>query len=181
MQSTPSHGRSTPIAPSGPRASSRPRVTPAHKGLTRSPPLTTSLNSNVNGEGAHQHFLSPKEGGVKLRIKSPMTAEARTRVGGAAGTGTGMRPLGPRTTGLNSTPSVPSVLSTGMTNEMRGVTPSHSGGSLAEAWVPAPAPNFRVTNRVPEYEETLDVSETVLVSVRCVHIQLWHALSWHDS
>lgn len=157
MQYQHSEGRATPSAK---LMSSRPKIaSKINLAMTRSPPLTTSLNSNVLLDTPHaSRGLVPKDSSVKLRIKSTTTPEARSRV--LPKSRTGVPPVPP----IPNTPSytpVPSSLRYGSSM----LVPSDSEGSLAEGW--AGSSNVRTSSITEGYEvEKLEASEAVLVTVR---------------
>lgn len=107
------------------------------------------------------HFLQPKDGAVKLKVKSGVTPEARSRVGAGLG---GLRPVTPRpvkrvlaTPGLDAqTPNT----GLGRSRLGRGMTPSSSEESMSMML------GSRSITETEDVEEALGESEAVLVTVR---------------
>ncbi|WVQ96601.1 hypothetical protein IAU59_003706 [Kwoniella sp. CBS 9459] len=142
--------------------SARPLVpkTPAH---LKSPPLTTSHNLNTPHyphphESSLSNVLSPKEGGgsVKLKVKSAITPESKSRLL--------LKPLGARA----QTPPVPSLPnhtpSIKLVNR-RPITPDQM--RLAdEGWMSAVPGEEGFVAGLDDYEEDAAETEAVLVSVR---------------
>lgn len=155
-----SDGRATP---SGLKMSSRPRVQLARPNPSlepRSPPLTTSYNDNIRRDPS-PHGIAPKEGSVKLRIKSSTTPEARSRLtprnvhGMPSVHRAGVPPVPP-------IPQTPSRFAPSSSSALRSamMVPSESEDSLVEKHETYQAAVLE------EGVEKLEASEAVLVSVR---------------
>ena len=154
-----SDGRSTPLL----KMSSRPRIAGTARvnpGLTRSPPLTTSLNDNPRLESLSA-VLTPKEGTAKLRIKSSTTPEAKSRLVPKSLQRAGV-PIAPPNQYTPSRFAGSSSLRTTM------LAPSDSDGSLAEAWQGLSHAQAGSSLSYDEPTAKLEASEAVLVTVRCV-------------
>ena len=120
----------------------------------RSPPLTTSLNSNApQYPSQHKHLLSTKETNLRLKIKSALTPDARTRLT--------VKPVGARAAAPNSRLEAPAPAVRAMD---RAITPSDSEGSLAETLVTASR------GGLGDGVEELGETEAVLVTVRYVRL-----------
>ena len=162
---TPAGGRSTPFQSttkmsSRPRIPSNPRATPS---LTRSPPLTTSLNDNQpppkpkSLETGHvllkQSVMSPglqKDSTTRLKIRpSAITPEPRSR--------TAVRP-----STIIRTPGMLGGVVSAAKRMHRAITPSDSDGSLVDMYGALPSSNSELEEPIQE----LGSSETVLVTVR---------------
>jgi hypothetical protein len=122
----------------------------------RSPPLTTSHNSNAQSifpSSSPSNYLVPKEGGssVKIKIKAQTTPEARTRLLKPAGLGGHATPSAnghTSSTSISTSTRTPVPLSykspaggysayAGLragSGVGRSITPSDSEGSLASGW-----------------------------------------------
>jgi hypothetical protein len=140
----------TPSTPGGPlRSSQTPNL--AYPFLADSP----------------SHFLAPKDGAVKLKVKAGISPEARSRIGV---TPSGLRPVTPRPIKRVAPPvSVPA-----RSRMERGMTPSGSDDSL-KAYARVEEPQYMGREEVghdaqvmAEDEDALGESEAVLVTVRCV-------------
>nr|XP_031858541.1 uncharacterized protein CI109_006064 [Kwoniella shandongensis]KAA5525613.1 hypothetical protein CI109_006064 [Kwoniella shandongensis] len=148
--------------------SSRPRTLLSAKTPTglKSPPLTTSHNSNTPHEPSSLgSMLAPKEGGgsVKLKIKSATTPEAKSRVL--------VKPLGARSPAPPPVPPLPTS-----TPGSKRVAPSPFTAArglningLSDEWMSAPIDtvgNNELDSAFEEYDHELGQTEAVLVSVR---------------
>lgn len=161
MQYQNQDGRSTP----GLKMSSRPKVSvrsgAVTPGMTRSPPLTTSHFDNTS----HLPAITPKEGSMKIRIKSSTTPEAKSRLitKGRTPAGVPLVPPVPSTPAAYRTP-VPSGLRYGSSL----MPASDSEGSLGEPWMGghvASTSHSKLVFDQPEGQK-LEASEAVLVTVR---------------
>jgi len=154
-----SDGRSTPHL----KMSSRPRIAGGAKinpVLTRSPPLTTSLNDNPRLESVTS-ILAPKEGSSKLRIKSSTTPEAKSRLVPKSMQRAGVPIVPP-------TQQTPSRFAGGSNLRTTMLAPSDSDGSLADAWQGLSHTHAGSSILPTEPTERLEASEAVLVTVRYV-------------
>ncbi|KAK8858917.1 hypothetical protein IAR55_003148 [Kwoniella newhampshirensis] len=151
-----------PPAVGTPKMSSRPRTLLPAKTPTglKSPPLTTSLNSNTPHEPSSlSSMLAPKEGSVKLKIKSATTPEAKSRVL--------VKPLGAR----SPAPPVPPLPTTTPSSKYIARAPFTPGlniSGLSDEWMSAPVEVLETDlgSAFEEYDHELGQTEAVLVSVR---------------
>ncbi|WVR06672.1 hypothetical protein IAU60_003704 [Kwoniella sp. DSM 27419] len=154
-----------PMPSQTPKLSSRARPlnpkTPAH---LKSPPLTTSLNSNTphypHDPSASGH-LTPKEGSgsIKLKIKSAITPESKSRLL--------VKPLGARA--QSSAPATLNVHTPSSRLTSRPVTPLVSRDEVVladEAWMSSIPGDEGMVAGLDGYEDDPAETEAVLVSVR---------------
>ena len=137
-----------------PKMSSRPRqLRPTD---AKSPPLTTSLNANtLNYPSPYDNGLLPKDGSLKLKVKSLVTPEARSRLA--------MKPLGARAPAPSSSRlEGPGAAARSM---HRAITPSDSEGSIAGGWMHLPDRALEIESR-SDGDEGTGQTEAVLVTVR---------------
>ncbi|WRT66744.1 uncharacterized protein IL334_003707 [Kwoniella shivajii] len=142
-----------------PKLSSRSKIivpkTPAH---LKSPPLTTSNNSNTpHHTETLSNMLSPKEGSTRLKIKSATTPEAKSRLL--------IKPLGARAQAprVNDTLAAPSMR---LVN--KPASPDYVPTLADEGWMSADHGDVDSTPTMgfDGYEDEMAETEAVLISVR---------------
>ena len=126
---------------------------------TKSPPLTTSLNANTpTYPSPYDSVLLPKDGSLKLKVKSVTTPEARSKLA--------LKPLGARVPAPSTSRlEGPAVAARPV---HRAITPSDSEGSLVGGLSFVPDGSSRGGFRSNGDEETGQTGQTeaVLVTVR---------------
>jgi hypothetical protein len=158
MQCQHSEGRATPSA----KLSSRPRIAvkaPVTPSSTRSPPLTTSQFDNTPHVSS---LLTPREGGVKLRIKSSTTPEAKSRLA-IRKPPAGVPPVPP----ILSTPSYRASAHSAPRHAPDTQVPSGSTLDTSDAWLGGQSSGDAYeTVQADSQGQKLEASEAVLVTVR---------------